>query len=278
MPLRIQPTEDPVLLRRKPARYTLFRTLVLGAVLSGLAAATASATGYVLHASAYMGPGKRPSVKISAEIPYSSLVFLKEDGKFVAHYSIAVTISELRRPEEVVRTSVFHGDAVADFYEDTHSRSKRSRPSKSLSLPPGEYLIQGVLSVKNTHFQYRREVKIVVPDFLASGMGFGTPEVYFLPFGRGQRVVRLEDFDKSGELQRADADMVGLNVLDSQPALEFELFLNENVDLPLISTLYYEVRNASNVRVLYGRSRARLVGRDDVYVLVFDAQDWRTGT
>jgi GWxTD domain-containing protein len=50
------------------------------------------------------------------------------------------------------------------------------------------------------------------------------------------------------------------------------------VDLPLISTLYYEVRNASNVRVLYGRSRARLVGRDDVYVLVFDAQDWRTGT
>jgi GWxTD domain-containing protein len=232
----------------------------------------------VLHASAFMAPDKKPSVKINAEIPYASLVFLKEGGKFMARYNIAVTIRDLQRDNEVVRTSVFHGDAVADFYAETHSREKRARPSKSLPLAPGQYSIQAVLSVKNTHFRYLRETNVVVPDFLASGMGFGTPELFFLPSGKGQRVIRLDDFEKRTDMQRSDADMVGLNVLDSQPVVQFELFLNENVPVPLISSVYYEVRNASNSRVLYGRSRARLVGRRDVYVLTFDARDWNTGS
>jgi GWxTD domain-containing protein len=252
--------------------------LVLAAALLGLAAEQTMASGFVLHASAFMAPNKRPSVKISAEIPYGSLVFLKEEGKFKARYDIAVTIRDVNNNNEVVRTAVFHGDAVADLYEETHSRELRARPSKSLPLAPGEYLIQAVLSVKNTHFRYQRDTKVVVPDFLASGMGFGTPEVFFLPFSKGQRVVRADDFDKRSDMQRADAEMVGLNVLDSQPVIQFELFLNENVPVPLICSVYYEVRNASNTRVLYGRSRARLVGRGDAYVLTFDAEDWKTGT
>jgi GWxTD domain-containing protein len=245
----------------------------LGLVLVGQAAAR----GFVLHASAFMAHGRRPSVKISAEIPYSSLVFLKEDGKFMARYDVAVTIRDAKKENEVVRTAVFHGDAVADYYEETHSRERRARPSKTLQLAPGEYSIEAILSVKNTHFRYQRITKVVVPDFLASGIGFGTPEVNFLPFSRGQRVMRQEDFDKRADMQRADAEMVGLNVLDAQPVVQFELFLNEDVNVPLICYVYYEVRDLAKFRVLYGRSRARLLGFNDVFVLTFDAEDWKPG-
>jgi GWxTD domain-containing protein len=255
----------------------LWIAALVAPVLGAMAAGPAAARGFVLHASAFMGPDRKPSVKISAEIPFASLVFLKEDGKFVAQYDIAVTIRDIEHNNEVVRTAVFNGDAVADYYEDTHSREKRVRPSKSLFLPPGQYLIEAVLAVKNTHFRYQRMTKVVVPDFLASGLGFGTPEIYFLPFNRGYKVVRLDDFDKRSELQRADAEMIGLNVLDAQPVVQFELFVNEDVDVPLICTVYYEVRSASKTRVLYGRSRARVVGRNDVFVLLFNAEDWAPG-
>lgn len=250
----------------------------LAAALLGLTAGPVAARGFVLHASAFMGHNKKPSVKISAEIPYASLVFLKEDGRFMARYDIAVTIRDLQRDNEVVRTTVFHGDAVADYYEDTHSRERRARPSKTLYLPPGQYAIEAVLAVKNTHFRYQRVAKVVVPDFLASGMGFGTPEVHFLPFSRGQRVIRQDDFDKRFDMKRADAEMVGLNVLDAQPVVQFEMFLNEEVAVPLICFVYYEVRDISKARVLYGRSRARLIGAGDVFVLTFDAEDWKPGT
>jgi GWxTD domain-containing protein len=238
----------------------------------------AAARGFVLHASAFMNAAKKPSVKVTAEIPYASLVFLKENGEFRARYSIAVTVRDVERPDAVVRTGVFKGDAIADYYEETHSREKRSRPSKVFELPSGEYTIVAVLTVKNTHIRYSRETRTVVPDFLASGLGFGTPEVFFLPFTRGQRVVRWEDFDRRSELKRADSEMVGLNVLDAQPALRFELFADEGVPTPLICNLYYEVRNVKNKRVLYGRSRARLVGNEDAYVVTFDAENWQPGS
>jgi GWxTD domain-containing protein len=93
-----------------------------------------------------------------------------------------------------------------------------------------------------------------------------------------QRVIRQEDFDKRSDMQRADAEMIGLNVLDAQPVVQFELFLNEDVTVPLICFVYYEVRDVSTARVLYGRSRARLLGFNDVFVLTFDAEDWKPGS
>ena len=241
-----------------------------------MTAGHAQARGFVLHASAFMAHGKRPSVKISAEIPYSSLVFLKENGRFMSHYNISVTITDVKS-KDVVRTAVFHGDAVAEYYEDTHSREQRAQPSKTIALAPGEYTIEAILGVKNTLIQYQRVTRVVVPDFLASGIGFGTPEVYFLPFTRGQRVVRRDEFDKRDRLKRADAEMVGLNVLDAQPVVQFEMFLNEDPEAPLICVVYYEVRATGGDRILYGRSRARLTGADDVFILTFDAENWKPG-
>lgn len=259
---------------------TVSRFLFLSALITGVClmmAVPAAARGFVLQANAFMGAGKVPSVRLTADIPYSSLVFLKEDGRFRAKFSVAVTIRKDDRNQDVVRTAVFNGDAVADYYEDTHSRERRSRPSKVLPLSPGEYSVEAVLSVKNTHIRYQRVTKVVVPDFLASGMGFGTPAVFYVPFARGQRVVRLDDYEKRSEMTRVDAEMIGLNVLDAQPVVSFELFLSEGIDTPLICSVYYEVRDAENKRVLYGRSRARIIGDEDAFVLTFDAADWKPG-
>jgi GWxTD domain-containing protein len=254
-------------------RYLLIPVCALVGLLE---AGPAAARGFMLHASAIMGHQRTPSVKLTADIPFASLVFLKEEDKYRARYSIAVTIRDHKK--EVVRTAVFDGDAVAPYYEDTHSREKRTRPSKTLPLAPGEYSIEAVLAVKNTHIRYQRVTTVIVPDFLASGLGFGTPEVFFLPYTRGYRIVRWDAFEQSSDIKRADSEMVGLNVLDSQPAVRFELYLSDAGQAPLVCSIAYEVRDSESRRILYGRSRARITGEEDVFVLLFDAEDWRPGS
>lgn len=71
--------------------------------------------------------------------------------------------------------------------------------------------------------------------------------------------------------------MIGLNVLDSQPALRFELFLNEDIPTPFVCSVHYEVRDADNARFLYGRGRISLDGDEDIFLLTFDAESWRPG-
>jgi GWxTD domain-containing protein len=242
------------------------------------AAGPAAARGFVLHASAFIASKKTPSIRLTAEVPYNSLVFLKENGVFRARYSLAITIRSLDRDKEIVRTGVVEGDAVAEDYQETHSREKRSRPTREFALPPGEYSIEGVLSVKNTHIRYQRVTTVIVPDFLSSGLGFGTPEVLYLPFARGHRIVRWENFDKRSEVKRTDSEMIGLNVLDSQPAVKFELFLNEDIPTPFVCSVHYEVRDAAAGRVLYGRGRASLGGDENIFILTFDAESWRPGS
>jgi GWxTD domain-containing protein len=263
-------------LHKLPGRiqYLAIAALALATLFD---AGPAAARGFVIHANAFMGHDRTPSVKLTAEIPFSSLVFLKEEDKYRARYSISVKIRDVNRDDEIVRTAVFEGDAVAPYYEDTHSREKRARPTKSFPLAPGEYSVEAVLAVKNTHIRYQRLTKVVVPDFLASGLGFGTPEVFFLPYARGYRVVRWDDFDKRADLKRSDSEMVGLNVLDSQPAVRFELYLSDALQAPLVCSVAYEVRDAEQKRVLYGRSRVRIAGQEDVFLLLFDAEDWRPG-
>jgi len=251
--------------------------LFLALALLGVAAGPAAARGFVLHASAFIAAKKTPAIKLTAEIPYSNLVFLKEDGVFKARYSLAVTIRRLDRDNEIVRTGVVSGDAVAEDYEETHSREKRSRPTREFVLPPGEYSIEGVLSIKNTHIRYQRVTNVIVPDFLASGLGFGTPEVMYLPFARGHRIVSWENFDQRSAVKRTDSEMIGLNVLDSQPALKFELFLNEDIPTPFVCSVHYEVRDTDNDRILYGRGRVSLDGNEDIFLLTFDAESWRPG-
>jgi GWxTD domain-containing protein len=241
------------------------------------AAGQAVAAGFVLHASAFIAARKTPSVRVTAEIAYSNLVFLKEDGVFRSRYSLAVTIRSQERDNEIVRTGVINGDAVAENYEETHSREKRSRPSREFALPPGEYTVEGVLSVKNTHIRYQRITRVIVPDFLASGIGFGTPEVLYLPSARGHRIVRWDDFERRADVRRTDGEMIGLNVLDAQPAVRFELFLNDDVPMPFVCSVHYEVRRPDGVRMLYGRGRVSLGKYEDTFLLTFDAGAWPPG-
>jgi GWxTD domain-containing protein len=240
-------------------------------------AGQAVAAGFVLHASAFVAARRTPSVRVSAEIAYSSLVFLKDNGVFRSRYSLAVTIRDQERDNEIVRTGVIGGDAVAENYEETHSREKRSRPSREFALPPGEYVVEGVLTVKNTQIRYQRITRVIVPDFLASGIGFGTPEVLYLPSARGHRIVRWSDFERRSEVRRTDGEMIGLNVLDAQPAVKFELFLNDDVPMPFVCSVHYEVRRPDGGRMLYGRGRVSLGDREDMFVLTFDAGAWPPG-
>jgi GWxTD domain-containing protein len=251
--------------------------VLLAVALSQAAAGPAAAGGFVLHASAFIAAKKTPSIRLTAEIPYSNLVFLKEDGVFKARYSLAVTIRRLDNDKEIVRTGVVSGDAVAEDYEETHSRDKRSRPTREFALPPGEYSIEGVLSIKNTHIRYQRVTNVIVPDFLSSGLGFGTPEVLYLPFARGHRIVRWENLENRSAVKRTDSEMIGLNVLDSQPAVKFELFLKEDIPTPFVCSVHYEVRDADGDRILYGRGRASLGSDENIFILTFDAESWRPG-
>lgn len=252
--------------------------LVPALILNAVFVFPASARGFILHASAFIAGKKTPSIRLTAEIAYSNLVFLKEDGVFRSRYSLAVTIREAGGEKDIVRTGVIQGDAVAETYEETHSREKRSRPTREFALPPGEYVIEGVLAIKNTRIRYTRVTGVIVPDFLSSGIGFGTPEILYLPSARGYRIVKWENFERRSELRRTDSEQIGLNVLDSQPAVRFELFLNDDVPTPFVCSVQYEVRDPDGRRILYGRGRASLGGHEDIYVLTFEAGSWPPGT
>jgi len=233
----------------------------------------APAAAFLVHANAFLDADRKPAVRVTAEIPYPSLVFLRDDGHFRAGYDIYLVIRDPSRSSEIVRTAVLRGEAVADDYEGTRSRDKRSRPSRVFGLNPGQYTIEAVLTVADTHVRYGSTVSVVVPDFHAAGLGFGTPAVLFSAAETGTRLVSWADFS-SGRPAIEEAEV---DILDRQPAVKFELFMQDRPPGALPCIVYYQVQNGGGRPVIYGRVETELRGETDVFALILDAGSWEPG-
>lgn len=240
------------------------------------AAAPAAAQGFGLFANAFLDSSRVPATRVTVEVPFRSLVFLKKEGYFESRYEAYLSI--VRRGEDPRRptTYVLHGVATVKTYEETRRRDHKSRTWREFRMPPGDYTVQATLAVTNTEIAMRREITLRVPDFLASGIGFGTPLVLAVPlsYRAGLRPWSEASSVLGDAVTPPDASIAGL---ERQPAVRFALFVDGDLAEPEPCDVFYEVTDSGDRQIHYGRRRVSLMGTDDEYVLAFNVDDWSPG-
>ena len=249
---------------------------LLACAIVGGSAAGVQAQPFGLFANAYLDSTRAPVTRVTVEVPFRTLVFLKKEGYYDARYDAHIAVRPADQPNAAPTTYVVHGFATVKTYEETRRRDQKSRSWREIKLAPGTYVIDALLTIKNTSIGMRRSVTLKVPDFLASGMAFGTPIVMSVPttfthaFDRWQEVEGV----LQGAETPADAAIVGF---ERQPAVRFAVFLQGDAVAPQACDVYWEAVDPSDHQVVYGKRRVNLTGKDDEFIVVFNVDDWSPG-
>jgi GWxTD domain-containing protein len=245
------------------------------AVVGGWAVG-ARAQAFGLFANAFLDSTQTPVTRVTVEVPFRTLVFLKKEGYYDARYDAHIAVRPADQPNAAPTTYVVHGFATVKTYEETRRRDQKSRSWREIKLAPGTYVIDALLTIKNTAIGMRRSVTLKVPDFLASGMAFGTPAVMSVPttftpaFSRWGEVADLLE----GAETPPDASIVGF---ERQPAVRFAVFLQGGVESPQPCDIYWEAADASDHQIVYGKRTVTLTGKGDEFVVVFNVDEWTPG-
>ena len=256
---------------RGPAR--LVAALAVAAACTG-ARAQVPRPEFGLFASAYVDSLHRPRVRVTVEIPFHNLVFLKRHDRYTATYQVFLAVYP-EDGDDLVGTWVFSGSATVHSYEETKRRALRSRSWRVIDLAPGDYRIHARVVVRRTRITMEREITAHVPDFVAAGMGFGTPEIVYV---RPDDLVGFARWDDVRDRVQAQAtgDSLG-GVFDREPLVRFSLFLDPPAGEPVDARVMWAVRNAAGELVRYGRHAVRITGSDDAWVIGLRVDDWTVG-
>lgn len=249
---------------------------LLAATVIVTAAARVGAQPFGLFANAYLDSSRVALTRVTVEVPFRTLVFLKKEGYYDARYDAHVSVRRAGQEDAPPTTYVLHGFATVQTYDETKRRDQKSRAWREIKLAPGDYVIDALLTIRNTSIGMRRSVTLRVPDFLASGMAFGTPTVLSLPspfkvtFARWKEVeAQIPDAEKP-----PDAAIAGF---DRQPAVRFSLFIDGMEERSATCDIFYEVVDASDRQVVYGKRHVNLDGKDDEFVVAFNVDEWVPG-
>ncbi len=255
-----------------------FRLLATALTLASLAlvAPSARAQNFGLFASAFLDSTRAPSARITVEVPFRTLVFLKKEGYYDARFESYLSIRRTDIQKTRPTTYVLNGFATVKTYEETKQRDQKARVGREIRLAPGDYEIEAILRIRETIIAVTRSVTLRVPDFLASGMGFGTPLVLSIPPTYTTNFARWSEVKDqlAGADAPANAAIVGL---ERQPGVRFAIYFDSEVRVPSPCDIYYEVADGSNRQVLYGKRRIDLRGKDDEFVIAFNVDDWTPG-
>lgn len=249
---------------------------LLACAIVGGSAVAVGAQPFGLFANAFLDSTHAPVTRITVEVPFRTLVFLKKEGYYDARYDAHIAVRPASQPNAAPTTYVVHGFATVKTYEETRRRDQKSRSWREIKLAPGTYVIDALLTIKNTSIEMRRSVTLKVPDFLASGMAFGTPVAMSVPTTFTDAFARWQDVADvlQGAETPADAAIVGF---ERQPAVRFAVFLQSGIDAPQPCDIYWEATDASDHQVVYGKRRVSLTGKDDEFLVVFNVDDWLPG-
>jgi GWxTD domain-containing protein len=264
-------------MNRSRLRFSCSRAVQTIALLGALCLPVgARAQTFGLFANAYLDSTRVPMTRITVEVPFRTLVFLKKEGYYDSRYEAYISIRPAGNEKAKPTTYVLNGFATVKTYDETRRRDQKSRAYREIKLPPGDYAIDAQLSVRNTQIALHRSVTLRVPNFLASGIGFGTPRVmairqdYKKPFARWTEVeTQLADAESP-----PDAAVAGL---EREPAVRFSVYLDHPTPGAVPCDIYYEVSDLSEHQLLYGKRRVMLDGKTDEFVLSFSVDDWEPG-
>jgi hypothetical protein len=178
--------------------------VAIAAILAAVAAPRpARAQAFGLFANAYLDSTRVTMTRITVEVPFRTLVFFKKEGYYDSRYEAYVSIRLANNDKVRPTTYVLNGFATVKTYDETRRRDQKSRAFREVKLPPGDYVIDAQLTVRNTEISLRRSVNVRVPNFLASGIGFSTPQVLSLPQDYHRPFARWSDAQT--EVGEADA-------------------------------------------------------------------------
>lgn len=259
------------------SRFSLHpRVLLLAFVLGAMVPAAARAQSFGLFANAYLDSTRVPMTRITVEIPFRSLVFFKKEGYYDSRYEAYISIRPASDHKARPTTYVLNGFATVQTYEETRRRDQKSRTYREIKLPPGQYVIDGQLKMRNTEIMLRRSVNLRVPDFLASGIGFGTPQVLAVPMDYRRPFAPWSEAEAvlGGTETPPDAAISGL---EREPAVRFSVFVDGKTPGPVPCDILYEVVDMTEHQLLYGRKRVVLTGKGDEYLLSFGVDEWEPG-
>jgi len=257
---------------------TLARALAVAAVVAVAALPrTAHAQAFGLFANAFLDSTRVTMTRITVEVPFRTLVFFKKEGYYDSRYAAYVSIRPANDDKVRPTTYVLNGFATVKTYEETRRRDQKSRSFREVRLPPGEYLIEAQLTVRNTEISLHRSVTVRVPDFLASGIGFGTPQVLAVPQTYRRPFARWTEAqsDLAGVETPPDAAIAGL---EREPAVRFSVFLDKPSPGPEPCDIFYEVVDVNQHQIHYGKRRVLLLGKDDEFIIAFSVDEWEPGT
>jgi GWxTD domain-containing protein len=251
--------------------------LIAAALCLALASSAARGRTFTLYAQAFLDSTHVPSARVTAEVPFKSLVFFKKNGLYDARYEVYVEIDPAAGDEHGTHTSILRGRAVANSYGETSRIDRRSKTSGAFELAPGKYHVSATVRIHRTSVAMKRSLELVVPDFLATGIGFGSPVAFLMPPGHPPAFARWNELDVEPPAGDGSLD-TSTAVFDRRPAVRFQLFVEGGVSRPVDCDIFYEVVGANDEQVLYGRREVELEGDREAFVLTFDVDDWNPGT
>lgn len=257
---------------------TVARAVCAAALLAVLGAPRpAHAQTFGLFANAYLDSTRTTMTRITVEVPFRTLVFFKKEGYYDSRYEAYIAIRPANDKDVRPTTYVIHGFGTVKTYDETRRRDMKSRTFREVKLPPGDYAIEAQLTIRNTEIRLNRSITVRVPDFLASGIGFSTPQVLAVPPPYQQSFARWSEVES--ELANAETPPdASISGLEREPAVRFSVYLDKPAPGPVPCDIFYQVVDINEHPMHYGKRRVMLEGKNDDFVIALNVDEWEPGT
>jgi len=233
-------------------------------------------SGFSLYARALLSEDRKPSIKVSAHVPYSNLVFFKKGGEFEAKYELYIRIYD-KSGDDMLDSAVRTKREAVATYEDTKSHKNSSKLSHQIEIAPGEYLVRCTVRVSNTQLAFGNETSVAVPDIMQSGVGVTKPKIFAVAVDTSRTAEVFYGIDEGAELYVEQQESATFVALDRQPSFQFDVYLEEAAKDSTLCDIAYEVVTDDNMQVLYGKRRVWLSGLEDQFVVSVNVDEWDPG-
>ncbi len=253
-----------------------FLAVLLSLAAAGPTAAQKRQAGFSLYVRALLSEDRKPSIRVSAHVPYSNLVFLRKDDEFEAKYKLYIRIFD-RSGKKMLDSAVRTKREVVATYDDTHSSKNSSTLAHQIEIAPGEYIIRCTVRVSDTHLSFSNEAAVAVPDIMQSGVGISKPRLFAVDVDTSltaEWLFVMDDDEKVHVDQKESATFVAL---DRQPAFQFDVYLEKAARDSTTCDLAFEVVTGENEQLLYGKRRVWLSGTEDQFAVTFNVDEWEPG-
>jgi len=230
---------------------------------------------FSLYAHAFLDSERKPTVAVNVNIPYSSLIFLRNGAAFQSEYAAYIKI--LDKKNRLVDTAVINEAAVAENYEATRSAKMSAKSSVRFGLAPGDYLIECTVEVKNTLRVFEKSVPVTVPEFPKVGLALGKPRLYAVAVDTSASVPVLFESPTSGAFGEEEHEGTLFAELDRHPAVRFEVYAQEETSDSMTGELYFEVLDDKKTVHAYGRRNVTIAGLRNDFVVYLDIDEWDPG-